>query len=279
MAFYDPEAVVWTPWHEILETLCGGINFSLPHVRLPKRPANYTLGAFEDKNWATFSWHGKLLWTYSIKPFIVCDMEGGNVGSLTTSTRGRSSCVVCVQRYTSDPADSIFLAVDRAVIEGLSGRLVGSNEHGGKYLVDRDIVDEGNDTITTIDYHLNGCASYYVADAGAYIGVFHAIGKIRRGVLGVNETYSTYRDYQHFFYQQSSEPPFRLLKISRPIDLHKRYSLGNMFGRNEYRNVAFVSGFQYQVSDTDREFMLSYGSGDFKSHIKVMSLQEVLALF
>ncbi len=62
--------------------------------------------------------------------------------------------------------------------------------------------------------------------------------------------------------------PAALLQVSRELPL--RYSA-------HFHHVAFASGLSYSAAS--RQLLISYGSGDWESHVLEMGLSEVEALF
>ena len=142
------------------------------------------------------------------------------------------------------------------------------------------IIEQGNNSISHsyIWYHLNGLPAFKIKKRDYFIGVAHAIIDVHYKNV-VYEMEYTHRKYVHFFYRMEGSPPFRILKLSKPLSLETERSVANWFDVNHIGRIAFASGFTYNSSATGREFMLGYGVGDHYSRVARFGFRTVSRLF
>ena len=88
------------------------------------------------------------------------------------------------------------------------------------------------------------------------------------------------RFYEHYFYKTQAEPPFRVTEIaSSRVPLERSLCASPWFDKDDTVHVEFVMYMQYHPDRPGQEIVLSYGEADHKSHIRTMSLDEVLLTF
>lgn len=128
------------------------------------------------------------------------------------------------------------------------------------------------------NYHLNGVPAYRMRRKEYYVGIAHLVLGIYYEDAKFKADYYE-RRYIHFLYKMESRPPFRVLKLSRPLPLDTDRSVASWFHPNEIGGIAFASGFSFDSNAVGREFAISYGVGDHFSKILRLGLRTVSRLF
>ena len=239
----------------------------------PGRRLDSFASEIKDKNWSPFSYNGTLLWSYHINPHIVCQLDKdiyqiSREAAASASASNRSSdffdeCAICRRRFASDHS---------ALFENYTALML--------QRVTSELLTRPNLTILNkyANYHLNGLPAYRMRRKEHYVGIAHL-------VLGIYYEDSTFkadyyeRQYIHFLYKMESRPPFRVLKLSRPLPMETDRSVASWFNPNEIGGIAFASGFSFDSSAAGREFAISYGVGDHLSKVLRLGLRNVNRLF
>ena len=225
-------------------------------------------GTIKDKNWAPFQYNDGLLWSYTLTPHIICQMEK-DIYNISAEGGDRSStdffgkCAVCKRRYATSNSP-IFDNYSSVITAQATAK----------------IMEGGNCTIFSsyVNFHLNGLPAFKMKKRDSYVGVAHAIVGIYFKNLVYNVEYYE-RTYIHFFYRMEGTPPFRILKLSKPLTMETDRSVASWFNVNEIGSIAFASGFTYDSSAAGREFVLSYGVGDHYSRVARFGSRTVNRLF
>uniref|UniRef100_A0A383V4I4 Uncharacterized protein n=1 Tax=Tetradesmus obliquus TaxID=3088 RepID=A0A383V4I4_TETOB len=198
-----------------------------------------------EKNWMPFVWQGQLLVTYALTP-------KHRVYRLRPNGLAEPA-------WESDPS-AVFAPLGAAA----------AKLHGGPPLVLVNFTQRSDSSAAATSRQ----AEPY------YLGVAHywlPTGANKEGRL-----------YRHFLIKVEAQPPFQITQLS--AELPVRYSA-------HYKRVAFVSGLelatlpsrqqqqglatqqQQQQQGLAPHVLISYGSGDWESHLALLSLADVDALF
>jgi hypothetical protein len=203
--------------------------------------------ALKDKNWAPFAYEGKILWSYTIHPHVVCETDV-DLNQVPDDTHVQ--CIMCEKKYNSSSP---------AVFDEFYGRFKTAGYHA-------------------VDSHLNGVPSYYVDEQNAYLGLMHVLKRHYS-----NDTVGHYqesRHYEHYFYLTEPVAPFRVKAIAaKRLPLTRSLALSPWFWAYEKVEVEFVTSMLYHPDRTGHEIVVSYGDGDNKSRTQTLSMAEVRSMF
>lgn len=209
---------------------------------------------FVDKNWSPFRYQGRLLWSYTFKPHVVCEMDIDFTAANISST---IDCLLCVKQYSTS-SDLVTDKVEATL---------------------RSVQQMQN----TVYFHLNGVSCFKLRELPFYIGVVHTISYHEEASHPAYESNRapmvTRKEYHHFFYLMHDYPPFAVADVSSVIPLKRGRAIGSYYKPEEYVLVAFVSGFQYAPDRRGREFVITYGSADMNAMVLVISEANVIAMF
>lgn len=191
----------------------------------------------QDKNWVAFAYGDRVLWSYMIHPHIVCEND-------IDLRRDTAECVLCERRYATN-----------------SSELWDSQTTRLKALRNASSLDGVH-----VKYHLNGVPAYLVVtrEGSFYLGIAHAVLSYNDGKM-----------YIHFFYKTEAQAPFKVIALSKPIELQSEASIGHWFAPSTKTDVAFVNGFTIQ----DDVLSISYGAGDHIPRIFKLSQESLREYF
>jgi hypothetical protein len=263
MLFYDPTNQHWSGADAIREHVCSHRNTQNRTNYVPSLPSTAHIkdkgtriairNTYSDKNWASFVYQNRVLWSHHIRPHVVCEND---INLLEV----HDACAICIKQYETKGNDTLWQNLE-----------IYAKKRMLRMAPQQHLPHEIH---ASMDIHLSGCATYFVPTRNVYLGVLHAVVSAENQDEHVN-----YLDYQQYFYLLEPEPPFAVIGISCEIDLIKLGSMGNMWFRYQYRSVSFITGFQYIPEDVGSEFLISYGVGDYISAIKRLSEQDVFDSF
>lgn len=244
---------------------------------MKKRRLDSFASEIKDKNWSPFSYNGTVLWSYHIEPHIVCQLDKdmyqiSREAAAKSSSRHVSNesdndffdeCAICRRRFASDHS-ALFENYTALMLRRFSA----------------DLLTRPNLTILNnyANYHLNGLPAYRMRRKEHYIGIAHLVLGIYYEDLNFKADYYE-RRYIHFLYKMEARPPFRVLKLSRPLPMETDRSVANWFNPNEVGSIAFASGFSFDSSASGKEFTISYGVGDHFSKVLKLGMRNVNRLF
>jgi len=233
----------------------------------------------EDKNWSPFVYQGKLLWSYEIRPHVVCSLDLDSPNSIyrprpsTAPASSPYSCALCIQKYATSAGQAVNARGERVYIDPLWAKF--DEMLQSRLKIEKFIPRDFDLSKLEVVVHLNGVPSYHIPSESSYLGIGHAIVR-----LHTDDDPMLISTYETFFYLLSDTPPFAVTGLSCPINLIKKPSIGGVFNQSErFRNVAFVSGFNYDQLSKGSELLISYGIGDYQSHIITMNVRDAFEMF